>query len=151
MAGVLVPQRQEWQEYLLVCIALSILAPPLPYSSSSRCFYLTGLVHFTLMLTLVTSASTLLIFSATTSTHARKFGPKDKDLSSGSQIGTPKTRDNLMQQLWLGQYSPRASQFVFDRPWRLSFGYRISTRLGGYSQVQAEDTQHLHHHSRLSF
>jgi len=92
------------------------LAPHIPHVSPLLLLPGSSPTHFSFALTLITTAalvSALLNFLTTISTHVSKFWTKNEDIGSNHN-STPKASDAFAQQLWLGQYTPNASRFIFD-------------------------------------
>ncbi|KAH9008244.1 hypothetical protein EDB83DRAFT_2531940 [Lactarius deliciosus] len=114
-------------------------SPPLPLSRF-------GLARFNSTLNLVTTVVLISALIKTIPTFARKLWNKKEDLG-GSQNGAFKTSElcNISaQQLRLGQYTPRASRFVFD-PGGLASVFELTQRTQRRSHVQAKVTrQQLH-------
>jgi len=112
----LVPQLLGSQEPPVHEVSSTLFVPRLPHASPLLLLSSSSSTHFNFAFTFMTMASlvsTLPNVLATIFTLVRKGQSKNEDLSS-SHTGTPKTCNISAQWLWLGQYTPNASRFVFN-------------------------------------
>ncbi|KAH9158549.1 hypothetical protein EDB89DRAFT_2085856 [Lactarius sanguifluus] len=107
-------QPRSRQPLLVYEVSSTLAAPRLSHPSPLLPLFGPGYIRFNFALALVTAAvlASILNISAT-STFAHKYWSKYEDFGN-NRNGIPEARNIPAQRLRLGQFTPRASRFVFD-------------------------------------